>query len=587
MLSIENTYSADEVRKYAVRAANLVDAAPLEWTVEPKIDGVAVSVIYEDGLLVQAVTRGNGTVGDDVTHNVRTVIDLPLRLLGAAPGVVEIRGEAYMTNSDLVTLNARQENSGAPAYANTRNVTAGSIRLLDPRVAATRRLRFFAHGVGYAEGLAAQNHIEFLEQLRQWGVPTPPNVRCFPDIDQALDFCDELVAGLHALDFEVDGIVIKVNDFAQRELMGATSKSPRWLIAYKFEKYEAVTKVNSIHVQVGKTGAITPVAELEPVQLAGTTVSRSSLHNADEIERKDVREGDTVVVEKAGKIIPHIVRVEKHRRAGRLKKFKFPTVCPVCQTPLSKDEGGVYIRCTNLDCSAQVKERLRYFASRNAMDIEGLGDKLVDQLVSSELVTRFADLYALTVDDLCQLERMGARSAEKLLAGIDASRQRGLARLLNALSMRHVGTRVAQLLAKHFGSMTALQAASAEEIAEIPEIGQVIADSVHGFLHSAYGQSVVEQLAAADVAMEAADQARADADGPLAGKSVVVTGTLEKFTRDEIHALIERHGGRAASSVSSKTNYLVAGAKAGSKLKKAQQLGVPVLSEAEFEKLVL
>ena len=453
MLSIENTYSIDELRKYGQRMAKLLADEPIEWVVELKIDGVAVSLIYENGLLRRGVTRGNGRVGDDITHNMRTIRDVPLRLVGKdVPPVLEVRGEIYMTNSDLVLLNQRQQEKGEPPFANTRNVTAGTVRLLDPRLCAERRLRLFCHGVGYVEGLKARTHMEFLDELRGYGLPPTPKVECFGSFAAAVEHCEQLVERLHELDFEIDGLVLKVNRFDQRERLGSTSKSPRWVIAYKFEKYEATTRLNAISVQVGKAGTITPVANLEPVELAGTTVSRASLHNADEIERKDVREGDVVVVEKAGKIIPHIVRVEKHLRKGSPPKFQFPSRCPECDTKLVKDEGGVYIRCPNVQCPAQLKERIRYFASRNAMDIEGLGEKLIDQLVGSGLVQGYGDLYRLEDQQhkLLGLERMGRKSVDGLLEGIEASKDRGLARLLNALSIRHVGARVASRVGREF-----------------------------------------------------------------------------------------------------------------------------------------
>ncbi|MCH8840114.1 MAG: NAD-dependent DNA ligase LigA [Planctomycetes bacterium] len=495
MMSIDNTYSLEELKKYGERIAGLLPDQQIEWVVELKIDGVAVSLTYEDGVLIQGATRGDGATGDDITHNVRTVLGVPLRLDGDDyPPLVEVRGEIYMTNADLVRLNAQRQQEGLEPYANTRNVTAGSIRLLDPRICAPRRLRIFCHGVGAAESLTATNHIDFLAQLGQWGLPATPHVDRFASFDKAVEHAEALVERLHELDFEVDGLVLKVNRFDQREQLGATSKSPRWLIAYKFEKYEAITKLNDIRVQVGKTGTITPVAELEPVELAGTTVSRASLHNADEIARKDVRVGDTVVVEKAGKIIPHIVRVELHLRPDEAKEFLFPTHCPECRALLEKDEGGVYIRCPNLSCPAQLRERLRYFASRSAMDIEGLGDKLVDQLVSQQLVTEFADLYELTEPQLLQLERMGEKSARKLLEALEASKSRGLARLLNALSIRHVGSRVASILAEKFGSTDQLQQADVEQLSAIDEVGPTIAQSVYDFMHSEYGERIIRHV---------------------------------------------------------------------------------------------
>ena len=588
MMSIDNTYSLEELKKYGKRIAGLLPEGQIEWVVELKIDGVAVSLTYENGVLIQGATRGDGTTGDDITHNVRTVLGVPLRLDGDDyPPLVEVRGEIYMTNADLVRLNAQRQQEGLEPYANTRNVTAGSIRLLDPRICAQRRLRIFCHGVGAAESLTATNHMDFLAQLGQWGLPATPHVDRFASFDKAVEHAEALVERLHELDFEVDGLVLKVNQFDQREQLGATSKSPRWLIAYKFEKYEAITKLSDIRVQVGKMGTITPVAELEPVELAGTTVSRASLHNADEIARKDVRVGDTVVVEKAGKIIPHVVRVELHLRPDDAKEFPFPTHCPECRALLEKDEGGVYIRCPNLSCPAQLRERLRYFAGRSAMDIEGLGDKLVDQLVSQQLVAEFADLYELTEPQLLQLERMGEKSARKLLEALEASKSRGLARFLNALSIRHVGSRVASILAEKFGSTDQLQQADVERLSAIDEVGPIIAQSVYDFVHSEYGKRIIRRLAEVGVEQEAPESDDvAPTRQSLAGKTFVVTGKLEKYTRDEIHALVEAHGGRAASSVSGNTDYLVAGEKAGSKLEKAKQLGVTVLSEAEFARLL-
>ncbi|MFN3151167.1 NAD-dependent DNA ligase LigA [Bremerella sp.] len=589
MLSIDNTYSLEELRKYGERINKLLPDEKIAWVVELKIDGVAVSILYEDGILTRALTRGNGTVGDDITHNVRTIADVPLKLSGeSVPPVLEVRGEIYMTNADLVKLNEKQAEAGQPAYKNTRNVTAGTIRLLDPRIAAERNLRVFCHGIGYAEGLKAASHTEFLQELNSYGLPATPFVKSFVDFDSAIEHCQELIESLHELEFEVDGLVLKVDRFEQRERLGSTSKSPRWLIAYKFEKYEATTRVNNIEVQVGKTGAITPVAILEPVELAETTVSRASLHNAEEIERKDVRIGDVVVVEKAGKIIPHIVRTEKHERKEALPPFPFPTECPSCGTPVVKDEGGVYIRCPNWQgCAAQIKERIRYFATRNAMDIEGLGDKLVDMLVDEKLVQTYGDLYRLTSDQIAALPRMGKKSGDKLVAATVESKSRGLGRLLNALSIRHVGARGAERLAMHFGTIDKLMEASEEEIAEIEDIGNVIAKSVREFFQSEFGQETIEDLQGVGVSMEVAQRGEDAGPAVFDGMTFVVTGTLEKFTRDEIEELIRARGGKASGSVSKKTSYVVAGDKAGSKLEKAQALGVTVLNEQQFADLLV
>lgn len=586
MLSIENTYSLEELLDFGTKTEKAL-GGEAEWVVELKVDGVAVSIIYEDGFLARALTRGNGTTGDDITHNIRTIADVPLKLIGEEiPPLLEIRGEVYMRNEDLVILNERQTAAGLDTYANTRNVTAGSIRLLDPRLCAERSLRVFCHGTGYCQGLTAQTHMQFLQLVASLGLPPTPNVKCFSSIKAAADHCKSIVEELHELDFEVDGLVVKLNRFDQRDQLGARSKSPRWVAAYKWEKYEAPTQLESIELQVGKTGAITPVANLKPVELAGTTVSRASLHNAEEITRKDIRVGDTVIVEKAGKIIPHIVRVEKHLRTGNEKPFRFPTVCPVCESPLSQDEGGVYIRCTNWSCSAQIKERIRFYASRPAMDIEGLGDKLVDQLVSAELVTDYGDLYRLTRENLLSLERMGEKSADKLLAAIEESKQRGLERLLTALSIRHVGTTVAKILAKKFRNLDRLAAATEEELSTVDEIGEVIAKSVVDFFRNSVGRNIVADFRELGIDFSATSQVAPQLSQKLTGKTVVVTGTLPSLSREEAHALIEQHGGKPGSSVSRKTSLLLAGEAAGSKLQKAQELNIPVLDEAAFRKLL-
>jgi DNA ligase (NAD+) len=602
MLSIDNTYSRDELKAYFDRTAKLLSGETIQWVMEYKIDGVAASIRYESGQMTLGLTRGNGVVGDDITHNVRTIRDLPLRTVGPEPPpVLEVRGEVYMTNADLADLNQRQVAAGAEPFKNTRNVTAGTIRLLDPAIAAQRNLRFFCHGVGLAEGLRSTNHMDFLREAAQYGIPMTPNVRLFESTDAIMDAVAELEESMPDLDFEVDGIVFKVNDFAQREALGVRSKSPRWLIAYKFERYEAVTTLNDISVQVGKTGTVTPVAHLEPVDIADTTVSRASLHNADEIERLDVRVGDRVVVEKAGKIIPKVVRVEKHERTRSLPVFQFPERCPECDTELVRDEGGVYIRCPNPECPAQLRQRLIYFGSRPGMDIDGLGEEVVDLLLEHGLLHSYADLYRLTVDQVAGLEwpkqrkgkdgalidvKFGRRNAENLIAGIEASRTRGLARVLASLSIRHVGPRVASLITAKYHTLAALRRASPDDLSAIHEIGERIAASLHTFLHSDYGRKTLDELAEVGVKLDDPEPSEEAGGGPLAGKTLVVTGTLTQFTRDEIKKLIKQLGGRASGSVSKNTDYLVAGEKAGSKLTKAEQLGVTILSEAEFRDLI-
>jgi len=590
MLSIDNTYNTADLQAWGRRAEKLLrdagDTRAIGWVLELKIDGVAVALTYEAGRLSLAATRGNGVVGDDITHNARTIPAIPLSLdLADPPPLIEVRGEIFMTNSALVTLNEAQAARGLPPFANTRNVTAGSIRLLDPRECGSRPLRFFCHGVGDTGNLPIASQTELYAWATAAGLPVAPRTQRFDSLDGLIEAGTELIEQLHELDFEVDGFVVKVDRFDQQGQLGMTAKSPRWAIAWKFEKFEATTRLAGIRVQVGRGGTVTPVADLEPVELAGTTVRRASLHNADEVARKDIRVGDVLVVEKAGKVIPHVVRVEKHLRTKRLSAWRPPTACPECGTGLVRDQDGVYIRCPNVHCPARQRERLKFFASRNAMDIEGLGDKLVEQLVATGLVNDYADLYRLSAEQLMSLERMGEKSAENLVQQIAGSRDRGLVRLLNALGIRHVGPRVAMLLARRFPSIEALQQAPVEELAAIHEIGDVIAASVHDWLTSEYGSGVIDQLAAVGVKLDVPEEERVS-DGPLTGKTLVVTGTLAGYSRQEAEAAIRQAGGRASSSVSKKTDFLVAGAEAGSKLAKAEQLGVRVLDESGFEQLL-
>ena len=586
MLSIDNTYSAAELTAWGLRVEKLLPKEPIEWVLELKIDGVALSLTYQDGHLVLASTRGNGLVGDDITHNIRTIPAVPLVLaIDSPPESIEVRGEVYMTNSDLVSLNEQQAKQGLAPFANTRNVAAGSIRLLDPRQCAERPLRFFCHGVGDSTGLGLRSQSSLLAWAEQAGLPVAPCTQSFSSLDALIARGGELIEELHALDFEVDGFVVKVDRFEQQQALGFTAKSPRWAIAWKFEKFEATTKLVRIRVQVGRGGTVTPVADLEPVELAGTIVRRASLHNAVEVARKDVREGDVLVVEKAGKVIPHVVRVEKHLRTESLKPWSPPLVCPECNTTLTREPKGVFIRCPNDDCPARCRERLKFFASRGAMDIDGLGDTLVEQLVATGLVRDFSDLYSLTLQSLEPLERMGKKSAQSLLISIDKSRQRGLTRVLNAIGIRHVGPRVATLLCERFPSIDSLRSATQEDLAAVLEIGPVIAAGVHEWLGSAYGQRVIEGLSKAGVSLQAIESQRALGNA-LLGRTIVVTGTLVGFSRPEAEEAIRRAGGRAASSVSKKTDFVVAGAEAGSKLASAQKLGVAVIDEEQFRALV-
>ena len=590
MLSIGNTYNTRDLKAWGARTKKHIqetgDQDPVRWVLELKIDGVAASLVYDSGVLTRGATRGNGVVGDDITHNVRTVKAIPLRLgLQNPPPQIEVRGEVFMENTALVALNESQASQGLPAFANTRNVAAGSIRLLDSKECGTRPLRFFCHGVGDVDSLNIDSQFEFYTWAKNAGLPVAPRTQRFDSLNDLIDAGTTLIEELHQLDFEVDGFVIKVDRFSQQRLLGNTAKSPRWAIAWKFEKFEATTQLLDIRVQVGRGGTVTPVADLAPVQLAGTTVRRASLHNADEVTRKDVRIGDVLVVEKAGKVIPHVVRVEKHLRNRKLSKWCFPEYCPECNTELVREQHGVYIRCPNNQCPAQQRERLKFFASRNAMDIGGLGDKLVEQLVATGMVQDYADLYSLNVSQLQSLERMGTKSAQKIVDEIAISRNRGLVRLLNALGIRHVGPRVSMLLTQKFPTIDFLRRATVEELAAVHEIGDVIAESVHDWLASDYGMQVIDRLMSAGVNMEVLETNDVR-DGSLSGKTVVVTGTLESFTRQEAEEAIQRAGGKPTSSVSNNTDYVISGNEAGSKLAKAKKLGITILNNNQFKELL-
>jgi DNA ligase (NAD+) len=586
MLSIDNTYNPDELREFDRRVRKLVPGEKVTYVVELKIDGVAISLTYEKGHFTVGATRGDGERGDEVTHNLKTIHELPLRLPGKViPGLLEARGEVYLTREQLVRINRERQAKNLEPFANPRNSAAGALKLLDPKLCAKRHLRLFSYGLEASEDLTIQSHQQALDLLRQYGFPVNPHIQAFDAIDPVIDYCLSWADRRNDLPYETDGMVIKVDDYGQRRRLGSTSKAPRWVVAYKFAAEQALTKLLAIEVQVGKTGTLTPVAQLEPVHLAGTTVSRASLHNADEIARKDIRVGDMVVVEKAGEIIPYVVRSEPGARTGQEKAFHFPRRCPVCGAAVERDEGGVYIRCTGPTCPAQLKERLRFYAHRNSMDIEGLGTAIIDQLVDNGLVRSIPDIYHLTLPQLLELERMGKKSAQNLLDGITASKSRGLGKVLTGLGVRHVGEHVAELLADEFGSIDALMEADAERLGQISGIGPVLADSISEFFHSTTGRKLIEDLRSHGVKLSEDPKARPD-QGNLSGKSFVVTGTLEHFSRDEIEDLIKKLGGKAIGSVSKNTDYVIAGDKAGSKLEKARRLGVRVLTEKEFEKLI-
>jgi len=586
MLSIENAFEEQELVDWDAGLRKSLERDAIDYTVEYKIDGVAIALIWENGTLVRAATRGNGVVGDDVTSNARVIAGVPLRLeTNKPPASLEVRGEVVILNEEFAAFQAAQVKAGEEPFKNPRNAAAGALKLLDPKLARERKLRFLGHGVGYVEGAEWASYREFLKSIRKMGVPTTPDVSPAHGFEELMKVCADMIAKVPELPFEVDGLVIKVDALADRDQLGTTSKSPRWVRAYKWERYEAETRVAAITIQVGKTGALTPVAELEPVEIAGTTVSRASLHNRDELVRLGIRIGDLVVVEKAGKIIPHVLRVNESARTGIEQPYEFPTMCPECATSVIQDEGGVYVRCPNPACPAQLRETLIFFASRPAMNIDGLGEKLVEQLLAAGLVDGIPSLYRLASrrDELLKLERLGEKSIDKLLSGLEASKQQPLWRLLTGLNIRHVGQTNARTLERAFGTIDEIATQSEESLSKVDEIGEVIATSVRRFFASEYGKHLIHQLRELGLNLgQPIDRAGLPADGKLIGKTLVVTGTMVRLKRDEIEQLIRDQGGKASGSVSKKTHYVVAGEEAGSKLTKAQELGVTILTEDEF-----
>jgi len=585
MLSIDNTYNEGELREFDDRVRRgLGSGQEPQYVVELKIDGVAMSLRYEKGRYVRAATRGDGARGDDVTENVRTIRALPTRLRGEAPDVLEVRGEVYMRRDELARINAARMEAGEPLLANPRNATAGTLKLLDSRLVAQRRLELALYDIAPMPGVAVTAHHETLKNLRAWGFPTNPNWQLCRNMEDVLAVCAQWEKKRLELDYMIDGLVIKVDSAEHRRRLGATSKAPRWVMAYKYAAEVARTRLLHIGLQVGKSGAITPVADLEPVQLAGTTVKRASLHNFEDLARKDLRPGDLVEVQKAGEVIPQVLGYVPEARPPEVVPVTPPEACPVCAAAVHKDPEGVYIRCTNLACPAQVKERLQHYASRGAMDIEGLGPSLVDQLVERELVRDPADLYDLDVQTLERLERMGAKSAGNLVEAIAASKERPLSRVLNGLGIRHVGGHVSEVLAGHYGAIDSLMAAEVDELVNIYEIGDIVARSIRDFFDTEQNRALIAKLRAHGLTMtEAPRAAQAGGPAPFAGKTIVATGTLRNYSRDGIHERIKQLGGRPSSSVSAKTDFLLAGENAGSKLDKARKLNVRIISEDEFE----
>ncbi len=583
MLSIDNTYSEEELRQFEDRNRRLLPEADFTYTVELKIDGVSVALIYRAGALEAAATRGDGATGDDVTANIKTVRVIPLNLEGEVPGEFEVRGEVYIEKKRFARINRSQEERGEAVYANPRNLAAGSLKQLNPAVTATRGLKCWIYASPRPRDLGVRGQQELLKKLEQLGLPVEPHHRYCRDIEEVVDLCREWREKKNRLDYMVDGLVIKVDSFALRDELGETSRSPRWQIAYKFPAEQKETVLEKISVQVGRLGTLTPVAELEPVEISGTVVRRASLHNQDEIDRKDIREGDRVLVEKAGEIIPQVVSVLKSERTGKEKKFRMPKKCPACSSPVSRAEGEVAHRCLNITCPPQIRERIGHFASRTAMDIRGLGPKLIDRLVARGLVSGPPDLYRLKAEDLLALDRMGEKSAGNLLRAIAASRDRSPERLIYGLGIRHVGRTAARILVGEGLDPEGLMAASPEQLEEIPEIGPVIARSIQGFFSQSRNREIVEELRRFGVG--GGRSAPAAAKGVLAGKTVVFTGALTNYTRLQAEELVVSLGGRPSASVSSRTGLVVVGENPGSKLAKAEKLGIPVLSEEEFGKL--
>ncbi len=582
MLSLANAFSREEVLAFDQRLHHLAGTdEPFDYVAEPKLDGLAVSLLYEKGELVQAATRGDGETGEDVTQNVRTIDCIPLRLLGERlPDRLEVRGEVYMPKAGFEALNREMQKQGGKLFANPRNAAAGSLRQLDPRVTARRPLAMYCYALGLAEGLEMPaTHYAVLQQIRQWGLPVCPDIEQVKGIEACLAYYEALGQRRDALPYEIDGVVYKIDSLALQARFGFVARAPRWALAHKFPAQEEMTVVEAIEFQVGRTGALTPVARLKPVFVGGVTVSNATLHNMDEIERKDVRVGDTVIVRRAGDVIPEVVSVVLSRRPKTATKVELPATCPVCGSKVTRVPGEAVARCSGgLFCPAQRKEAIKHFASRRAMDIEGLGDKRVDQLIDAGLVEHVDDLYKLTVEQLASLDRMGEKSARNLVAALEKSKQTTLRRFVYALGIREVGEATARLLVQHFGTLDNLRQATIEQLEAVHDVGPIVARYVYDFFRQSHNLEVIDNLIRAGVHWEESEP-RENEPAPLEGKTYVLTGALQHMTRDEAREHLQRLGARVAGSVSKKTTAVIAGEKAGSKLDKARQLGIRILDE--------
>ena len=584
MLSLDNTYSEEEVTDFYRRLERLLPNRKIPVVIEPKVDGVAVSLLYEKGKLQYAATRGDGTVGDDITQNILTIRSVPKQLKGDVPEVLEVRGEAYLNKAGFAKLNAERRQAGLLEFANPRNAAAGSLKQLDPAIAAKRPLGVVFYGTGAIEGARLDKHSDLFALLKKLGLPGSEKWWLADSVEEILRGIHELDRIRHDFAYQTDGAVVKVDSFGQREVLGFTAKSPRWAIAFKYEAERVETKLLDILVQVGRTGTLTPVAALEPVVVSGSTVSRATLHNEEEIARKDIRIGDTVLIEKAGEVIPAVVSVRTDLRTGAEKKFRMPKQCPECGSDVVKDEGQVAIRCVNSQCPAQVRRRIEHFASRGAMDIEGFGEAVVNQLVQKKLLADVGDIYALTAPVLIELERMGEKSVSNLLDAIEQSKARPLWRLLFGLGVLHVGVSASRALADHFPNLDAIRQSSVEELQKIPDVGEVVGRSIHEFFREPHNLAVIEKLRKAGLRFDAEPKVEGAAAG-FKNTTWVITGTLSE-SRDEIAEQIRARGGKVSGSVSKKTSFVLAGEDAGSKLDKARKLGVRVLSEGEFREML-
>ena len=588
LLSLQDVFSSEELDEWFARVEKALGVSSLEYVCEVKLDGAAVALVYENGVLVRGATRGDGEVGEDITPNIKTIRSIPLRLLiDDPPPLLEVRGEAYMSKEEFKRINEEREERGEPLFANPRNAAAGSLRQLDPKVTASRRLNFAAHGLSAAEGFAFETHYEVLEFYRRAGLPITPVVRLAASKDEVKAFIDEWHDKRHDLPFEIDGVVIKVNRFEYQRLLGETSKAPRWAVAYKYPPEEKTTKLLDIIISVGRTGAMTPVAVFEPVFVAGSTISRATLHNEDEIKRKDIRIGDYIIVRKAGDVIPEVVAPIPARRDGTEREFAMPDTCPVCGSKALRLPGEAVTRCTGgISCPAQVFNHVLHWGSRAAMDIDGLGPAVVQELFDKGLIKNAADLYSLTVDDLLKVEHFQEKSARKLYEAIQESKNRPLARLIFALGIRHVGEHLAKVLASRAGSLDRLMAMTEEELMEIPEVGPCVSESVVMFFAQPHNREVIEKLRAAGLNFGTEEAVTPAGALPLEGLTFVLTGALSSMTRDEATEAIEALGGRVSSSVSKKTDFVVVGEDPGSKYDRARELGVRTIGEQEFLSLL-